>query len=122
MLKRILVVDDSLDQAESLSTLLKLFGHEVRVTLDGPSALKVAEEFAPDVALVDIELAGMNGYDVARGLRAQPRTSNAILVAQTGYSGDEDRKRSFEAGFDHHLVKPVLPNVLKDLLMASERK
>jgi len=114
--KRILVVDDSPDQAESLSLLLQLLGHEVRVTFDGPSALKVAEEFVPDIALVDIELPVMNGYEVARSFRAKPRLNKAILVAQTGWGADDDRRRSLEAGFDHHLVKPLSPDILKGLL------
>jgi CheY-like chemotaxis protein len=105
--RRILVVDDNEDSTESLGTLLKLLGHEVRTAYDGPSALAAAREFRPDVVLLDIGMPGMTGYDVARAMREMPEVRDAVLVAQTGWGQDEDRRRSAEAGFDHHLVKPV---------------
>jgi CheY-like chemotaxis protein len=105
--KRVLVVDDSVDQAESLSKLLALLGHEVSVARDGQQALDVAAEFQPDVALVDIGLPRMNGYEVAKRLRQQARFKNLVLVAQTGWGGTDDRQRSQDAGFDHHVVKPI---------------
>lgn len=105
--RRILVVDDNQDQAESLSLLLQLLGHQVVVAHDGPAALERAETFIPDVALIDIGLLGMNGYDVARRLRERPALHSTRLVAQTGWGQGEDRRRSEEAGFDHHLVKPL---------------
>jgi CheY-like chemotaxis protein len=110
-----LVVDDNVDGAESLATLLKLLGHEVHVAHDGPAALLATADVRPEVVFLDIGLPGMDGYEVARRLR-RPGRSEALLVALTGYGQEEDRRRSREAGFDHHLVKPVDPAVLEDLL------
>ena len=106
--KRILVVDDNRVQTKSLGLLLEYSGHEVKVALDGPSALAILEDFVPDLALIDLGLPdGMSGYDLARQIRAQPRFNNTILIAQTGWGRDEDRERSRVAGFNHHLVKPI---------------
>ena len=106
--KRILVVDDNRVQTKSLGLLLEYSGHEVKVALDGPSALAILEDFVPDFALIDLGLPhGMSGYDLARQIRAQPRFNNTILIAQTGWGRDEDRERSRAAGFNHHLVKPI---------------
>jgi signal transduction histidine kinase/DNA-binding response OmpR family regulator len=104
---RILLVDDNTDGAESLATLLRLAGHETRVAHDGPEALGTAADFRPQVVVLDIGLPGMDGYEVARRLRADPKLGMVVLVAVTGYGRDRDRQRSREAGFDHHLVKPV---------------
>jgi CheY-like chemotaxis protein len=109
-------VDDNHDQLDSLSMLLKVMGHDVREAENGTEALKVAEEFRPQVLLVDIGLPEMNGYDVARRVRERPWGRDVLLVAQTGWGQDEDRRRSREAGFDHHLVKPVAPAALEELL------
>lgn len=114
--RRILVVDDNQDSAQSLGMLLKLMGNEVRLAYDGPSALAVLQEFSPTMALLDIGLPGMTGYELARKIRGTPRFQNVLLVAQTGWGQDEDRRRSAEAGFDAHLVKPVDPAVLQELL------
>jgi CheY-like chemotaxis protein len=114
--RRILVVDDNEDQAHSLSTLLELLGHEVKAAYDGHSAIAVAKEFIPDIALVDIGLPGLNGYDVARRLREQPELSKIFLVAQTGWGQEEDRRRTHEAGFDRHLVKPVEISAVQEIL------
>jgi CheY-like chemotaxis protein/anti-sigma regulatory factor (Ser/Thr protein kinase) len=116
--RRILVVDDNVDGAESLATLLKLLGHEVHVAHDGPAALRATADVRPEVVFLDIGLPGMDGYEVARRLRRPGRTE-ALLVALTGYGQEEDRRRSREAGFDHHLVKPVDPAVLEELLAAA---
>lgn len=105
--RRILVVDDNDDAVDSLAALLRLEGHEVRVGRDGPSAVAVASSFEPDVALLDIGLPGMSGYDVARAMRADARTAQCLLVALSGWGQEADRKRSREAGFDRHLVKPL---------------
>jgi CheY-like chemotaxis protein len=113
---RVLAVDDNHDSADSLALWLELAGHDVRTAYSGPQALDVAAEFLPAVILLDIGMPGMNGYDVARRLREQPATRTALLVAMTGWGQDEDRQRSQEAGFDQHLVKPVDPESLKDLL------
>jgi CheY-like chemotaxis protein len=103
--RRILVVDDNQDSAESLALLLELKGHEVRTAFAGPAALDIASTFQPEVVLLDIGLPGMDGYEVARRLRAG--NDGSRLVALTGYGQDDDRQRSRDAGFDHHLVKPV---------------
>jgi signal transduction histidine kinase len=103
----VLLVDDNVDAAESLAILLRLGGCEVRVAHDGPSALAAARTSPPEFVVLDIGLPGMDGYEVARRLRAEPATRDAVLVAVTGYGREEDVARSREAGFDHHFVKPV---------------
>ncbi|HYU35621.1 MAG TPA: response regulator [Thermoanaerobaculia bacterium] len=103
--RRILVVDDNRDSAESLALLLELQGHEAQIAFEGPAALAIARTFNPDFVLLDIGLPGMDGYEVARRLREEGSASR--LVALTGYGLDEDRQRSLDAGFDDHLVKPV---------------
>jgi len=112
---RVLVADDNRDAADSMQRVLALFGHEVRVAYDGPTALEVGEQFRPRVALLDIGMPGTNGYDVARALR-RSQGPRVTLVAVTGWGQDADRRRSSEAGFDHHLTKPVDPNTLGHLL------
>ena len=113
---RILVVDDSRDAAAMLSLFLRGLGHEVHLAHDGPMALEAAREHRPDVVLLDIGLPHVDGYEVARRLRQEPDTREAFLVAMTGFGQEEDRRRSREAGFDQHLVKPVDPNELQKLL------
>jgi PAS domain S-box-containing protein len=117
--RRILVVDDNRDAAESLETLLQLWGHETRSAHDGPQALAVAAEFWPEIVLLDIGLPGMDGYEVARQMRALPGGERALIVAVTGYGRSSDRLKSQEAGFDHHLVKPVQPEVLHELIESA---
>ena len=117
---RMLVVEDHADSARSLSLLLELLGHEVEVSVDGLQALEAVERFRPAVVLLDIGLPGMDGYEVARRLRA--RGSKALLVSVTGYGRDADKLRSREAGFDHHLVKPVDPEILKKLIASMTLK
>jgi two-component system, chemotaxis family, CheB/CheR fusion protein len=116
---RILVVDDNVDAADTLAMLLKFVGHDVKVVHDGAAALKVTEQFHPQVVLLDIGMPRMDGYEVARRMRQQPGMDKAILMALTGYGQDEDRRRAWEAGFDHHLTKPVSPVVLCELLAHS---
>jgi CheY-like chemotaxis protein len=111
-------VDDNVDGADSLARLLTLGGHAVSQAHDGPAALEEARAFRPDVVVLDIGLPGMDGYEVARCLRADPTTQNAILVALTGYGRDEDLLRSREVGFDHHFVKPVDFEALHEVLDA----
>jgi CheY-like chemotaxis protein len=113
---RVLVVDDCPDTRQSLCVLLDLWGHEVRAAADGPAALAEASAFGPEVVLLDIGLPGLDGYEVARRLRRQPGTARALLVAVTGYGQEQDVARARQAGFDHHLVKPCEPGVLKGLL------
>lgn len=119
--RRVLVVDDNVDAARSLAMLLTAWGHEASLAHDGPAALAEAARLAPDVVLLDIGLPRMDGYEVARRLRATPEGAGLLLIALTGYGQDEDRRRSREAGFDHHLVKPVDTDALRDLLGAAAR-
>jgi PAS domain S-box-containing protein len=116
---RVLVVDDNVDAADSLAMILRLSGQEVRLAYDGPTALLTAQAFRPQVILLDIGMPGMDGYEVARRLREDPRLKPVLLVAMTGWGQEEDRRRSFLAGFDHHLVKPAEPDVLQRLLASS---
>lgn len=112
---RILVADDNVDSAASLALMLKIMGHEVRTANDGLQAVEVAAAFRPDVILLDIGMPNLNGYEACRRIREGPG-EGAVLVALTGWGQDEDRRRSREAGFDHHLVKPVDPVALAKLL------
>ena len=119
VLRRILVVDDNEDAAASLADLLEIWGHEVRTVHDGRQALAAAREWPPEIVLLDIGLPGMDGYEVAHRLRNETNTADAYLVALTGYGTEEDRIRALEAGFNRHLVKPVAPDVLNELLAHS---
>lgn len=114
--RRLLVVDDHPDVADSLALLLEALGAEVRVVYDGPSALEIMETFQPDAVLLDLGLPGMDGYEIALTLRRQPRFRTLPLIALTGWGQDEDRRRTQAAGFDHHLVKPPDIEVLKAVL------
>jgi DNA-binding response OmpR family regulator len=109
----VLVIDDNIDAAESIAVYLRLEGHEVRTVSDGAQAVAIAQVFAPQVAVVDIGLPGMNGYGVARRLRLKGKEGPALLIALTGYGQKEDRARSNEAGFDHHFVKPADPREIQ---------
>lgn len=118
MSRRIVLIDDNHDAAESLAMLLRLKGHEVHIAYDGPAGVALVLKTSPDCVLIDIGLPGIDGYEVAKRLRSHDRTTRAdmLLVALTGYGRSEDRMKSEQAGFDHHLVKPVAQNVLEDLL------
>ena len=109
---RILVVDDNEDAASSSSMLLKMMGNQVRTAYDGEEAVQAADEFHPHVVLLDIGLPKMNGYEAARAIRQQPWGRNIVLIAVTGWGQEADKRMSQEAGFDHHMVKPVDPRVL----------
>jgi PAS domain S-box-containing protein len=103
---RVLVVDDNVDTATTLAMLVEQSGHDIRTACDGSAVLEAALDYRPNVVLLDIGLPGLNGFEVAKRLRQQPTLKNVVLVAMTGYGQESDRKRSKEAGFDHHLVKP----------------
>ena len=118
--KSVLVVDDNDDSAASMAMLLQIYGHDARVANDGERCLEVAREFAPHAVVLDIGLPGMDGYEVARRLRELPQTREALLIALTGYGHAEDRRRALEAGFNHHLVKPVDPNDLAALIAPAK--
>ena len=109
-------LDDNVDAAKSLSMLLSLQGHAVRVAHEGLTALRAAEDFQPHVVLLDIGLPRMDGYEVARRLRERPETETMLLVALTGYGQDSDKQRALSAGFDEHLTKPVKIERLQALL------
>jgi CheY-like chemotaxis protein len=113
---RILVVDDNRDAAASVATLLTMIGNQVRTAHDGEEAVAAAGEFLPQVVLLDIGLPKLNGYDAARRIRQAPWGASMILFAVTGWGQEDDRRKSQEAGFDHHLVKPVDPQALMKLL------
>src|SRR6185503_930351 len=110
--RRILVADDNVDSADSLAMLLRLEGHEVEVVHDGVEALRRLEAFRPQFALVDIRMPKINGYEVARRTRAEPWGASLQLIALTGWGQEQDRREALEAGFNHHLVKPVDMEIL----------
>ena len=112
---RVLVVDDNEDAADSLATLLNVMHYQVRVAYDGPEAIEAADEFAPAVALLDIGLPKLSGYDIARHIRST-RGDDVLLVAITGWGQEEDKRKAREAGFDHHFTKPADFEVLLQLI------
>jgi two-component system CheB/CheR fusion protein len=114
--RRILVIDDGVDAANLLRDVLALEGHEVHVAYDGPSGIRIAHEFQPEVIICDIGLPGMDGYQVARALRADSSLQGAYLVALSGYAQTEDRERAVRAGFDRHLPKPATPEQVEAAL------
>jgi CheY-like chemotaxis protein len=119
--RRILVVDDNRDAAESLAMMLQLLGHEVRSAHDGVEAVEAHAEFRPDVVLLDIGMPRMNGYEAARHIRKQPRGDQVVLIALTGWGQEADKKQAMEAGFDLHLTKPVDPTLLVKRLAEGQR-
>src|SRR4051812_36635561 len=116
-----LVVDDNKDAADSLASLLRVDGNDIRTAYDGLEAIEVAEKFHPELVLLDIGLPKLNGYEVALRIRQQPWGRNIIIVALTGWWQDEDRRRSHEASFNLHIVKPVELSALENLLARSLR-
>ena len=113
---RILVADDLRDSADSLAMLLQAMGHDVRTTYEGEQAVRIAGEFRPDVAFIDIGMPIVNGYEVCRTIRDQAWGARMVLIAQTGWGRDDDRRRTLEAGFDYHMTKPLDPNAVVALL------
>jgi len=114
--RRILIVEDNSDIAESLGTFLTMDGHTVRIAQDGAVALEMLHSFEPEVVLLDIGLPGMDGYQVARRMRTETTREKLIIVAMSGYGEEDHRRQSLEAGCDDHLVKPVQPDALRDFL------
>ena len=114
--KRVVVVDDNKMQAQTLAMVIEMMGYRVRTAYDGASALIVITEFLPEAALIDIGLPGMNGYDLARRLRQLPQLNGITLIAQTGWGREEDREQSNQAGFQHHLTKPLDHQLLEKIL------
>ena len=114
--QRILVVDDNLDGADMLATMLNLSGYETRTANDGPNALETAREFAPKVVFLDLGMPGMDGFEVARRMRADKQLSSAVLIALTGWGSADDKRKTKEAGFDYHLTKPVDSSAVYSLL------
>jgi PAS domain S-box-containing protein len=117
--RRVLVIEDHKDSADSLRLLLQMLGHEVRVAYTGTDGVQTAAAWLPEVVISDIGLPGLDGYGVAAALRANPATARVLLVGVSGYGRDEDRQRAHDAGFDHYLVKPASPEELQQLLAGS---
>ena len=113
---RVLVVDDNQASADTLHWTVELFGDEVKSCYDGQTALKLAAEFKPDVVLLDIGMPGMDGLQVCEALRAMPELGQVKIIAQTGWGDEQMRLKTASAGFDLHLVKPVDPRMLEDML------
>jgi CheY-like chemotaxis protein len=116
--RRVLVADDNVDSAVVLATALRHAGHDVITAHDGPSAVAAAANFKPNVAILDIGMPHLSGYDVAKQLRRE-RSSHIMLIAVTGWGQDDDKRRATEAGFDHHLTKPVDLRAVSELLSAD---
>ena len=119
--RKILVADDDQDSAESLAMLFQLMGHDVRSAQSGLAAISVAEEFLPELIFLDIGMPGLDGYEVCRRIRQQAWGQTMVIAALTGWTRDEDRDRSQQAGFNHFLVKPVDPKALEDVIAAMGR-
>jgi CheY-like chemotaxis protein len=113
---RVLVVDDDVDTVESMALWLRLTGHEVRAARSGEEALGVAADYRPDVVFLDVAMPGMDGWAVARQLRADPATRQARIISVTGYAREVDRRESFKAGCDDHWPKPIAGEQLTGLL------
>jgi CheY-like chemotaxis protein len=120
--RRILVADDNVDLAASMGLLLEMMGNEVRVAHDGSAAVILETEFRPDIVFLDIGMAKMNGLDACACIRDKPWGNEPIIVALTGWSGPEDRHRSQDAGFDHHLTKPIEPEALERFVASIETR
>jgi CheY-like chemotaxis protein/anti-sigma regulatory factor (Ser/Thr protein kinase) len=114
--RRVLVIDDNVDAAESIAMILRLKGHQALCIFDGQSALRMVEQYKPEIVVIDIGLPGMTGYEVAKSLREHPVAKHLLLVAVTGYGQQEDRSMALGAGFDEHMTKPVDPDVLNEFL------
>jgi CheY-like chemotaxis protein len=119
-IRRVLIVDDNVDAAQSVERLVRKWGHDVQTAFNGPDALQRAKAFRPQIVLLDIGMPGMSGYEVAKQLRADHELEGVVITALTGYGQSEDRRRSREAGFNHHLTKPPDPELLAALVDSPE--
>ena len=119
---RILIVDDNMAAAEILAMAIQLLGNEVRVAHDGVEGVKAAEEYQPDIVLMDIGMPNMNGYEATRHIRQQPWGKEMMIVALTGWGQEKDKEITQKSGFNHHLVKPADPAELQRLLAQSARR
>jgi CheY-like chemotaxis protein len=119
---KVLVADDNRDGADGFAMLLELLGHQVRTAYSGKQAVAMAEEFRPELVMLDIGMPEMNGYEVARHLRQQPWGRDMVLVAITGWGQDEDRLQAQAAGFDHHRAKPVELDALDPIIAQARAK
>jgi CheY-like chemotaxis protein len=117
-----LIVDDNEDSSESLAHLLESMGHETRTAATGETAIEIARAFRPAIALLDIGLPVVSGYEVARTLRAEPENKNLAIVAVSGFGKDDDMKRAREAGFDDYVVKPINLDRLNQILARAGRR
>ena len=113
---RVLIADDARDSADSLAVILAMKGHETHTAYDGEEAMTAAAELRPDVVILDIRMPKRNGFEACRWIREQPWGKAMVLIALSGWGTEDDRRRTEEAGFDHHLVKPVAPDVLFALI------
>lgn len=120
--QRILIVDDNVDAAESLATLMRLQGHNVEVANQSSAALDIVERFRPAVAILDIGMPGLNGFELAKAVRRRLSRKDILLIALTGFGREDDRRRGLEAGFDHYMVKPCDPAALRFLVESAPRR
>jgi CheY-like chemotaxis protein len=116
--RQVLVVDDNRDGAQTLAMLLRYAGHQVKVALNGPQALQIAQEQKPSVVLLDLAMPGMDGFQVVRALRERPETKDALIIAVSGYGNLDDRERCLSAGFNQHLLKPVKKEQVLEIIKA----
>jgi CheY-like chemotaxis protein len=119
--RRVLVADDNRDGADIMALLLQQDGYVVSVAHSGPEALAVAAQDKPQIAILDIGMPGMNGYEVAQRIRAHGWGANMLLIALTGWGQEDDKRKALEAGFDHHLIKPIDPDALEALMAAADK-
>ncbi len=120
--KRVLIVDDNVDAAETLAMMLELLGQQTRQAHEGVGAIKAAQEYQPELIFMDIGLPGLSGHEVAAKLRGELGMRDTFIVALSGYGTDEDRRKSMRAGFDSHLVKPLDPSALPEILAQADRR
>ena len=116
-----LVADDNRDGAEIMALLLQQYGYDVSIAHSGTDALAAAARYQPEIAILDIGMPGMSGYDLAQRIRGEAWGKHMLLIALTGWGQEEDKRKALDAGFDHHLIKPIDPDALEALMAASTR-